>query len=340
MTTLNIFEKDDQEFLLKAEKPVLLIGEHGVGKTSVLRSISTNFNLKMHELNAATMDPFVHIVGLPVTHEGKVTMTPPDALMSAEMLFIDEINRADRPSRNALMEIICDKSVNGVALPNLKLIVAAMNPPDGEYQVDALDTALDDRFLYRFNVKRDISYALNLLTDEKQKAAVRKWYSNLDAPPSPRRLTWVVETAFDGEKVNEAAVLNALDDTLYSSQSLLRMLKVEDHGPGTFTEDLLLDEQERMLTAKIVASAFANHAGEFNAGLIDKIEERFANAAWMPTPDGEMSPADAKAVYEKSTSIKEIESYFPFDIRLKLEHTGSWSERWVETNIRELRRAL
>lgn len=331
VSDLNIFDKDDQEFLINAGKPVLLIGPHGVGKTSVLRSLATNFNMEMHELNASTLDPFVHIVGIPVTHEGKVTMTPPDALQSAELLFIDEVNRADRPTRNALFELICDKSVNGRKLPNLKLIVAAMNPPDGDYQVDALDAAMDDRFLYRFNVPRDISYALDLIGDQKRRTAVEKWYKALSEPPSPRRLTWVIETAF-GETINEAALLNALDDTMYGSKSLLRMLSTEDHGPSVQDEDLLLTENEKLLTSKVLVSAFTNHRAEITPAI--KLElEKYRDAEWIPDPATGMSMEDIKATYESSKYIKDLEEIFPFNVRFIASpdtHSEGWVRRWLD----------
>jgi len=336
VSDLDIFNKDDQQFLLGAGKPVLLVGPHGVGKTSVLRSLATNFNLNMHELNASTLDPFVHIVGIPVTHEGKVTMTPPDALQAAEILFIDEINRADRPTRNALFELVCDHSVNGKKLKNLKLVVAAMNPPDGNYQVDALDEAMDDRFLFRFHINRDISYALSLITDENRRNAVERWYKALDDPPSPRRLTWVVETAM-GEDINEAALLNALDDTLYGSKALLRMMTAE-HGHETMEPDLLLGENEKVLIAKVLASAFINHEEQITEQMLVQLE-KYADAEWMPDPGTQLGLPELKDAYGKSEVVKDVEQIFPFNIILGTSitpHEEGWLNSYISTRRAEL----
>lgn len=331
MSDLDIFNKDDQQFLLDAGRPVLLVGPHGVGKTSVLRSLATNFNLKMHELNAATLDPFVHIVGIPVNHEGKVTMTPPEELQDAELLFVDEINRADRPTRNALFELICDHSVNGKKLEKLKLVVAAMNPPEEGYQVDALDEAMDDRFLYRFSVKRNIDFALNLITDEHRKQAVSKWYSALDSPPSPRRLTWVVETAM-GETINEAALLNALDDTRYGSKALLRMLSVTDHGPDAVEEDPLISDDEKLLTAKILASTFINHSPELSTTILDRLE-KYRACEWMPDPSDAMEMTTIKEVYASSEYIKDLESLLEVNVKFVLSipsHNQGWVGEFID----------
>ena len=326
---MDIFEKDTQEFLLGAGHPVLLVGEHGVGKTSVLRSIAGNFGLQMHELNAATLDPFIHIVGIPVTHEGKVVMEVPDALASAELLFIDEVNRSDRQTRNALMEIICDKSVNGRKLPNLKLIVAAMNPPDADYHVDELDKALDDRFLFRFDVKRDISYALDRVSDEKHQKAIKKWYNALSEPPSPRRLTWVIESTFDGEKINEAALLNALDDKLYGTKSLISML-TSPASLDKLDEDTLLSENERHVISEIIYSGI--HAGNAQPGVdlapaVKLIRDKYLDSegkTFLPLPTGEL-PSDARTIMG-ITEVEEINNLFNFPFNLKVPDISMLSQ--------------
>lgn len=315
---MNIFDIETQKYLIETGKPVLLVGKHGVGKTSVLRSIAGNFDLKMHELNAATLDPFVHIVGIPVTHEGKVTMNPPDELQEAELLFIDEVNRADRPTRNALFEIICDHSVNGRKLQNLKLVVAAMNPPGGDYHVDALDDAMDDRFLHKFNVEPDISWALSKVACEQMQAAIKKWYRALDTPPSPRRLTWVVESALKGDVINEAALLNALDDNLYGTKALIQMMKT-GVGEEIPTADTLLSEEERSAISKIIYSAMAddkwiNLNQSQRDEIIAELKDRFAPSGktFLDTPGEGFTEEEAKLVGESDACKATIE-LFPFD---------------------------
>lgn len=339
---MDIFNKDDQEFMIKSGKPVLLIGPHGVGKTSVLRSISTNFGLKMHELNAATLDPFVHIVGIPVVNEGKVTMNPPDELFNAELLFIDEVNRADRPTRNALFELICDHSVNGKPLPNLKLIVGAMNPPDEQYHVDALDIAMDDRFLYKFNVGRDITWALAKLPKQEHREVVSAWYKALEEPPSPRRLTWVIESAFNADgTINEPALLNALDDTKYGTKSLLSMLSTEHLGSMTPVADTLLTEDEKRIISNVLALAITDSQWNGVNG-VEKLKARktirssFINGAdetYLPIPDGAITKEDA-TTFNNSEEIKKIDALFPysFSVRNDIDWTlyQQAGDKWLD----------
>ena len=65
-----------------------------------------------------------------------------------EALFFDEFNRSPKKVRNAVMELIQFKSINGMKFPNLKIVWAAINPDDEEetYDVEKLDPAQEDRF--------------------------------------------------------------------------------------------------------------------------------------------------------------------------------------------------
>lgn len=329
---MDIFDKTTQEKILKSGKPLLLIGKHGVGKTSVLRQMAANLNLKMHELNAATLDPFVHIVGIPVVHDGKVSMNPPKELWEAEMLFLDEINRSDTPTRNALFEIICDKSVNGRKLPNLKLVVAAMNPPEDGYQVDELDDAMDDRFLWRFKLENDITYALSTLEDEKQAQAVSKWYKSLDEPPSPRRLTWTLESCIEEGKLDESALLNALDDTRYGTKALIRMLANPESldAPGA---DMVLTEKERQAVANILASALQCGDPNQRKTGFENVRNMSQDLSWVPLPSNDMSVQEVMKLHEESQFIRDVVAAFPNDINL-LTTYPAFKTGWADKVLR------
>lgn len=350
MNELDIFKRDTQEFLIKSGRPVLLIGEKGVGKTSVLRSMSTNFNMKMHELNAATLDPFVHIVGIPVTVDNKIQMNPPDELMDAEILFIDEINRADRPTRNSLFEIVCDNSVNGRKLPNLKLVVAAMNPPDSVYQVDELDDAMDDRFLYRFNVQRDISYAKKFVS-ESDAELMQKWYSAIENPPSPRRLTWAIDNCFkDGKIANAAAFMNALPDAKYNTSSLLKMLDTGSAGmTNDFVSDKLFSKEENTTAAWMMFSAIIHARGAFNAGdqrrdTIKGIAYTFMEndgKTWLFNPGATpMASLDMMSTFESSDELKKLDEMIPFTAPMlndnHAQHLTLHGVFWLNELVRDL----
>jgi hypothetical protein len=130
---------------------VMLIGLHGVGKTQVVLDLCKEKGLKMKYFSCATLDPYTDLVGVPVPREDGegaeyLKMVRPREVDEAEIIFMDEFNRADPKVHNALMEIILFRTINGEPLPNLRMIWAAMNPPGQEYDVEDLDPALLDRF--------------------------------------------------------------------------------------------------------------------------------------------------------------------------------------------------
>ena len=118
-----------------------------------------------------------------------------------EAIFFDEFNRSPKKVRNAVMELMQFKSINGKAFPKLRLIWAAINPDDDEdqtYDVEKLDPAQEDRF----HIKTEVPYKPNLewfrerYTPRIGEAAVQWWddlseeYKNL---VSPRRLQYAID---------------------------------------------------------------------------------------------------------------------------------------------------
>jgi MoxR-like ATPase len=118
-----------------------------------------------------------------------------------EALFFDEFNRSPKKVRNAVMELIQFKSINGFKFPNLKLIWAAINPEDEEetYDVEKLDPAQKDRF----HVSIEIPYSPNIEWFRKEygkriaNSAVQWWHElpkEEKEKVSPRRLQYALDT--------------------------------------------------------------------------------------------------------------------------------------------------
>lgn len=130
---------------------VLMKGPAGTGKTSLVQQIAAELGLRLKYYSASTLDPFVDLVGLPVPvvrDDGTRALEfhRHQDVNEAELIFFDELNRAHSKVLNAVLELIQFKTINGDQLPRLKSVFAAINPPDGEYQVTELDPALIDRF--------------------------------------------------------------------------------------------------------------------------------------------------------------------------------------------------
>ncbi len=198
------------DFWIKNNLNVLFTGKHGVGKTTIILDAFKRNNLKWLYFSGSTLDPWVDFVGVPKevtdTASGKsyLDLIRPKhfAEDEVEAIFIDEYNRSKEKIRNATMELIQFKSINGKKFKNLKLVWAAINPSDdmdsnSTYDVDKIDPAQKDRF----EIQVEIPYKVNLNFFQKKygeadaKAAV-SWWNDLPQEHkdsvSPRRLDYIL----------------------------------------------------------------------------------------------------------------------------------------------------
>lgn len=200
------------DFWIEQAYNVLLVGNHGVGKTSVIMSAFKRHNLKALYFSSSTMDPWVDLIGVPKAVEGDdgeqvLDLIRPKALVNGdiEAIFFDEFNRAHKKIRNACLELIQFKSINGNPFPNLKFVWAAINPDDtaGTYDVDRLDPAQEDRFhiIHYCPNSPDMDYFVSKFGDQLAQSAI-EWWSYLDptaqAKVSPRRLDYALTIALAG----------------------------------------------------------------------------------------------------------------------------------------------
>lgn len=133
---------------MNADLNILITGEAGTAKTAKLKAAAEQLGLKMKYYSASTLDPFADLVGIPVPDKETRTVDyyRPREVDEAEVIFFDELNRADPKTLNTVFEISQFGTINGEPLPKLKCVVAAMNPVTEDYETEELDIALRDRF--------------------------------------------------------------------------------------------------------------------------------------------------------------------------------------------------
>lgn len=210
MATVNI---NTVQSYMNAGLNMLLSGPAGVGKTAMLKEASSNLGLKMKYYSTATLDPYTDLVGIPVPDKDNKTVEyfRPKLIDEANVIFFDELNRADPKTQDTVFEIIQFRSINGEKLPNLKMVVAAINPNDGNYKVDDLDPALLDRFdvYLTINPRIDVPYFKKRFGADATKVVSTFWneyersrnsksrnVKNSMAYISPRRMEKVVDSFF------------------------------------------------------------------------------------------------------------------------------------------------
>lgn len=179
---------------------IMLTGRHGTGKTEAVKALCKRHGLTLLVFSGPTMDAYTDLVGLPVTRIGAdgrevVVKIPPSGVLDAEVILIDEPNRAEPAVLNALFELLQSRTVNGRA-SNARLVFSCINPADDDsYHVGQLDAAFESR--YHLRVKFTPNPIAEVIAERVDlplaKAAVEWWntsnHEKREAYISPRTLT-------------------------------------------------------------------------------------------------------------------------------------------------------
>lgn len=202
---------DTVDFWIKNKMNVLFYGRHGVGKTSMILDGFERNKIKYLQFSAATMDPWVDFIGVPKEMKDEkgsyLDLIRPKTFRDDEIeaLFFDELNRSHKKVRNAVMELIQFKSINGKKFPHLKMIWGAVNPEDDDakYDVEKLDPAQADRFHVHVEIpyKPYVPYFREKYGRNMAQAAIDWWNElppNLKLEVSPRRLEYAIQCYMSG----------------------------------------------------------------------------------------------------------------------------------------------
>lgn len=160
------------ELVLAANQVPLLVGETGIGKTSLAARVAEAHDwelvtidgnlLKEGEIGGLpTVESTTHTGGDGCSHTVKTTVyavhhTLEHVAQAVDngrhvLLFIDEINRAEHAVQQELMNLILNREINGFTLSDKVRIVAAMNPEDSfDYQTIDMDPAQQNRFVWLY----------------------------------------------------------------------------------------------------------------------------------------------------------------------------------------------
>lgn len=256
---------------------VMLIGRHGVGKTSMILNALQIAEFDDDEwlyFSGATLDPWVDFVGVPKekqTEDGKsyLELVRPEAFLNdkVKFIFIDEYNRTHKKVRNAAMELIQFKSINGKKFPNLQMVWTAINPfedeeLDMEYDVEQLDPAQQDRFQIQYEIpyKPDKAFFQSKFGAEAADVAI-EWWNNLKRDGknqhhlvSPRRLEYALDVHMANGDIADvlpdginSSMLKKKLTTVPATTELIRLVN-EENTEGVRTH--LADENNYDLVIK------------------------------------------------------------------------------------------
>ena len=258
------------DFWIKNSYNVLFRGKHGVGKTTMIIDAFNKAGLKWMYFSASTMDPWVDFIGVPkevkdINGKSYLELIRPKQFQDDEVeaLFFDEFNRAPKKVRNAVMELIQFKSINGKKFSKLKIVWAAINPDNDDtqkYDVEELDPAQLDRFHIHHNVPYapHAQYFKDKYGVDLSDVAIQWWKdlpSDAKQDISPRRLDYALQIYKDGGDIRDVlpstANINKLIVEINSGSITKKMKKLFDDKDTT--------EAKKFLTVENNFSACIDH---------------------------------------------------------------------------------
>jgi hypothetical protein len=132
----------------RARRPVLLEGPTGIGKSQIVSEFARVRGLGFVVLDLSLLEP-PDLVGLPIMENGRTRYASPAELPrdGCGVLMLEELNRAEIPVMQPALQLLSARRLHTYELPEGWTCVAAINPEDGDYQVNRLDPALRARFL-------------------------------------------------------------------------------------------------------------------------------------------------------------------------------------------------
>jgi len=170
MAVMNIKQTKDLLTNLPIEIALLISGNHGIGKSAIVKQVAEAQNIPCIDFRLSQND-VGDLKGMPFHVHGRTVFALPeffpikeaDAIELKELLgltedislgrygdrgilFLDEINRANREVQQAAFELVLDRRLNLRSLPDGWRVVAAINGNSGIYNVNDMEPALLSRF--------------------------------------------------------------------------------------------------------------------------------------------------------------------------------------------------
>lgn len=244
-----------------ASQNILLVGNHGIGKSRIVEDYFTEKGIKVTALFLGQMSDPGDLIGLPRLNEetGKTDFMPPYWFPTDGVpivLFLDELNRARPEMLQTVMDLVLNRKLAGRRLPEGSRIISAVNAGE-QYQVGELDPALVSRFnIYtlRPTVQDWLAWAKRAGLDERVINFIQTHPDKLDSrfdpssdslDKSPDRRAWErVSQVLKGVKNPEA----------YHAKLVAGII-------GALTASTLFDSfKERVVTGKEVIEKYEEMA--------------------------------------------------------------------------------
>lgn len=227
-------------YAFKTNKPILLTGQSGTGKTDLVRVIGSRLGLDVHSVDCSAMDDAVEgFIGRRELKDGNTSFEPSkfsEAIACEQIVLLDEVSRAPRGANNILFPLLDHRRtlVNpyGEDVNAECFFIATANEGTSFTGTITLDEAFRNRF-YVIN----IDYAPQEV--ETEILIKRDSISKADAT----RITHIAKQIRERAESGELTRSVSLRELFLASEQLAFGFSIEDALENAFVGGFQIDEQ-------------------------------------------------------------------------------------------------
>lgn len=340
------------ELTLESNDVPLIVGESGIGKTTMVKQIAYKNNCYFVNIDANLLKEG-EIGGLPVVHNNITVYATYHKLAEIQrlliedenkkvILFIDELNRCDHAVSQELMNLILNREINGYKLDDRVKVVAAMNPSnkndgfyDSRYEVVDMDPAQEDRFVWielESDIKEWLKWAMssegNIHEDIIEFLSAFPQYLHM-----PDNQSTVKPTPRSWERVSKAYRVYLNKKEKYSINTFLNVVK------GNIGNDVCNDFSAFIMNLKnpIISSEEIYNNDILASDLKDKISKESSSRLYITFKNAVVYLKDN--INDRNMSLFcEMLDLYPRDLRLgimkeiKHDYKGGLYERLLDND--------
>ena len=314
--------------LTPAHQNVMLVGNHGIGKSEILTEYFAAKGMRVVPLFLGQMSDPGDLIGIPNRNEstGKTEFMPPwwfplDG--TPIVLFLDELNRARPEVLQTIMDLALNRTLAGRSLPEGSRIISAVNAGD-QYQLTDLDPALVSRFnvmAFRPTVQEWLLWADREGVDGRVTAFIRENPLWLDKDPDAKE---GADTGLD--KTPDRRAWKRVSDILHSVQEVppvVTKILSSVVGPKAAAALVSSISARKILSGREVLQNLEKHLPTLRSYELHQLST---------VNDGIFRHLEVEVLggKEKEKARKNVEAYFDFLSKEKKEAAAHFASLYVQ----------